>query len=211
MRNVNVVILADSRDQSRYESGVSQLARFHIVDMLDDPARLTRAESWSADLLLHDADWADSFVWPGSLIHISGDCRLASISRAMRRGAFDYLIKPFFPERLIASLESYLHFHDAIRAPSSLTQRDIDRLFSLRYGKLPKVGEVKYCEKMLMRIMDSFAAPARTQTVKSVSSMIGINKSTAARYLKFCVEQGLLSQDLLYGNVGRPELVFRMP
>jgi len=46
-------------------------------------------------------------------------------------------------------------------------------------------------------------------SVEEVVESVGISKTTGRRYLEYCVESGLISIEMLYGNIGHPRRLYR--
>jgi len=46
---------------------------------------------------------------------------------------------------------------------------------------------------------------AASFNAEEVGRQIGVSRSTARRYLEYLVSEGVLTADLIYGVVGRPE------
>jgi two-component system response regulator CitB len=46
-------------------------------------------------------------------------------------------------------------------------------------------------------------------SVEEVVENVGISKTTGRRYLEYCVESGLISVEMLYGNIGHPRRLYR--
>ncbi len=57
------------------------------------------------------------------LIVVSGESSFSSVSRALRRGAQDYIKKPFDPDELLATLESVLGKQSLVRAHADIQLR----------------------------------------------------------------------------------------
>jgi diguanylate cyclase (GGDEF)-like protein len=58
-----------------------------------------------------------------ALVVVSGETSFLSVSRALRRGASDYIRKPFDPEEVLATLESVLGRQSLLRAHEDVQQR----------------------------------------------------------------------------------------
>jgi two-component system response regulator CitB len=66
-----------------------------------------------------------------SVIFITAASDMQTCSHAMRSGAFDYLIKPVFFQRLHASLERFMRFIHTVQQVKVVDQHALDRLFNL--------------------------------------------------------------------------------
>ena len=58
-----------------------------------------------------------------ALVVVSGETSFLSVSRALRRGASDYIRKPFDPEEVLATLENVLGRQSLLRAHEDVQQR----------------------------------------------------------------------------------------
>jgi two-component system response regulator CitB len=65
------------------------------------------------------------------VIFITAASDMQTCSHAMRSGAFDYLIKPVFFQRLHASLERFMRFIHTVQQVKVVDQHALDRLFNL--------------------------------------------------------------------------------
>ena len=135
-----------------------------------------------------------------SVIFITAASDMQTCSHAMRSGAFDYLIKPVFFQRLHASLERFMRFIHTVQQVKVVDQHALDRLFNLPAADTSQTPSTK----------GLFAEhPEKTMSVEEVVEYVGISKTTGRRYLEYCVESGLISIEMLYGNIGHPRRLYR--
>ncbi|OWY39695.1 response regulator [Xenophilus sp. AP218F] len=145
-----------------------------------------------------------------SAIFITAANDMETCSKAIRFGAFDYIIKPVSYERLQMSLERFIRFFDSQHANAQVNQHHIDELFNLQSKDFRSEKPTKGIEELtLQRIKDAFVQAAEVHTTESVARSIGISKTTARRYLEYCVENRFLKAEISYGRIGRPERVYR--
>lgn len=146
-----------------------------------------------------------------AVIFITAASDMQTCSHAMRSGAFDYLIKPVFFQRLHASLERFMRFIHTVRQVKVVDQHALDRLFNLPTAESSPSPSTKGIEpNTLERIKRFFADnPERNLSVEEVVDNVGISKTTGRRYLEYCVESGLISIEMLYGNIGHPRRLYR--
>lgn len=146
-----------------------------------------------------------------SVIFITAASDMQTCSHAMRSGAFDYLIKPVFFQRLHASLERFMLLVHAMRQVKVVDQHALDRLFNLPTGESSSVPSTKGIDpNTLERIQRFFTDnPASSLSVEEVVESVGISKTTGRRYLEYCVESGFVSVEMLYGNIGHPRRLYR--
>jgi two-component system response regulator CitB len=129
-----------------------------------------------------------------SVIFITAASDMQTCSHAMRSGAFDYLIKPVFFQRLHASLERFMRFIHTVQQVKVVDQHALDRLFNLPAADTSQTPSTKGIEP---------------HTLEEVVEYVGISKTTGRRYLEYCVESGLISIEMLYGNIGHPRRLYR--
>ena len=143
------------------------------------------------------------------VIFITAASDMETCSKAIRYGAFDYIIKPVSYERLQMTLERYVRFFDSQQAQQQVNQHHVDALFNLQSKDFRQDKHTKGIEELtLQRIKDVFLSGEEVHTTESVARRIGISKTTARRYLEFCVEKHFLQAEISYGRIGRPERVY---
>lgn len=146
-----------------------------------------------------------------SVIFITAASDMETCSRAMRSGAFDYLIKPVFLQRLQASLERFMLLVNAIRQVKVVDQKALDRMFNLPAGNSASAPSTKGIEPNTLEKIKRFFSdyPETHWSVDDVVDVIGISKTTTRRYLEYCVESGFISIEILHGNIGHPRRLYR--
>ena len=93
-----------------------------------------------------------------SVIFITAASDMQTCSHAMRSGAFDYLIKPVFFQRLHASLERFMRFIHTVQQVKVVDQHALDRLFHLPAAEASVTPSTKGIEpQTLERIKRLFA------------------------------------------------------
>ena len=137
-----------------------------------------------------------------SVIFITAASDMQTCSHAMRSGAFDYLIKPVFFQRLHASLERFMRFIHTVQQVKVVDQH------ALESSPAPSTKGIE--PQTLERIKRLFADhPDSAMSVEEVVENVGISKTTGRRYLEYCVESGLINIEMLYGNIGHPRRLYR--
>jgi len=146
-----------------------------------------------------------------SVIFITAASDMQTCSHAMRSGAFDYLIKPVFLQRLRASLERFMLLVHTLRQVKEVDQYALDKLFSLPAGNATQTPSMKGIEPAtLERIKRIFiGSPEISWSVEQVVEEAGISKTTGRRYLEYCVETGFINIEMQYGNIGHPRRLYR--
>ncbi|MDF7667363.1 response regulator [Orbaceae bacterium ESL0727] len=145
------------------------------------------------------------------VIFITAATDIDTCSNAIRYGAFDYLIKPVSYQRLKHSLERFDLFLYRQSIQQHLNQRRIDELFNLQTKDFIDVNRhSKGIEEItLQKVKDLFMQTDEAQTVENVVAKTHISKTTARRYLEYCVQTKLLTIEINYGKIGRPERLYR--
>ncbi|MDI3360070.1 response regulator [Lelliottia sp. V89_10] len=146
-----------------------------------------------------------------SVIFITAASDMQTCSHAMRSGAFDYLIKPVFFQRLRASLERFMLLVHTLRQQKVVDQHALDKLFNLPAADTSAVPSTKGIEpNTLERVKQVFTDDPDTHwSVEQVVEKTGISKTTCRRYLEYCVEAKLISAELQYGSIGHPRRLYR--
>lgn len=131
----------------------------------------------------------------------------ATVQKAHRFGAFDYLVKPVDYSRLTESLQRFAKVKIHMRSQETFRQSQLDDLF--HSGKSTQIDLAGLDPFMYRQVVALFTHAHIEHTASSVSEHLPISKSTARRYLDKAVEQGELVAFLEHGKVGRPTRVYR--
>lgn len=148
------------------------------------------------------------------VIMITAAKEVGAVKEAIRKGAFDYLVKPLIFERFKETMTNYRDFRLKLdqyeKNKQSMGQTDIDSLLQetkkieQRDSYLPKGIDQLTLEKVSVVVSEG----NQGLTAEEVSQRIGASRSTARRYLEYMVSVGSLKSDLSYGVVGRPERIY---
>ncbi len=133
----------------------------------------------------------------------------ADVHRALRAGAFDYLVKPVVFSRVEQTLTRFYNYRRRLDRGETMEQRDID---ALSLGPVPVLEPgtedmPKGIDVLtLAKVRHLFGAvPPEGFSAEEVGEGMGASRSTARRYLEYMTTTGELRADLIYGSVGRPE------
>ena len=133
----------------------------------------------------------------------------ASVRAALAQGAVQYVLKPFVFATLREKLLSYQSFRRHVAGSSAIEQAGLDRALDLLRsagpGPLPKGMNAQTLELVAHSLGTAGEASA-----SEVAQQLGISRITARRYLSHLVDSGLARNGHRYGQVGRPELRFRL-
>jgi two-component system response regulator CitB len=145
------------------------------------------------------------------VIFITAASEMETCSKAIRLGAFDYIIKPIAYDRLNAALERFCQFLDSQAAHRLVDQRRVDELYNLQSKAALEERRTKGIDQLtLSRLKDHFLDERREETADTIARAVGISKTTARRYLEYLVETRFVAAQISYGKVGRPERSYRL-
>ena len=140
------------------------------------------------------------------VIVISAASDMERIQKALRYGAFDYLIKPFEFERFQIALTAYKDKTNLIKSQKVISQKELDHQILYREEKsmieeLPK-GLTK---DTLRQIWEAIKEMKEDQfSTEDVVRVVGISRVSVRKYLKFLKDIGVLEVKVIYGTIGRP-------
>lgn len=130
----------------------------------------------------------------------------ATIRRALRAGAMDYLIKPFEPRRLEARLDAYRRFRNVLPDDRVADQDGIERgLRMLHAGDGATAQVTRGTTENL--ILEQLADGESNAT--DIAERAGVSRATAQRHLAALAAKGAVEVSLRYGATGRPEHRYR--
>jgi response regulator of citrate/malate metabolism len=134
---------------------------------------------------------------------------LAMVRAAVSVGVVQYLLKPFTFATLRDKLERYALFRDTVTGEAT-GQEEVDRALATLRGTdgigLPKGMSADTLESVIAALRET---PEGLSSV-GVASAIGISRVTARRYLEHLADSGTVQRRPQYGQVGRPELFYRL-
>ncbi len=131
----------------------------------------------------------------------------ATIGRAVKLGAVDYLIKPFAFERMKQALERYRDAHALMREPHAASQDEVDRVFARPKAPapaapdLPKGLDPARLASVWRAILAFEGAPF---TSEDLAVRVGITRVSVRKYLEFLWGLQVLHREPATGGIGRP-------
>ncbi|WP_068776448.1 response regulator [Paenibacillus sp. FJAT-26967] len=150
------------------------------------------------------------------VIMITAAKEVDAVRRAIRGGAFDFIIKPLVFERLRESLEKYSEYRSRLERLQAenghLSQEQIDLLMVGMDNRDYAGGSYlpKGIDKLTLdKVSAAISGELHGMTADQAAKVIGVSRTTARRYLEHLVSAGSLAADLSYGLVGRPERVYK--
>lgn len=146
---------------------------------------------------------------PVEVIVITAHATPDIVRSSMQLGAIDYLVKPFWPDRLTAALQLFLTRMEGLQGGSSLDQTTIDRLRASGSEQEPTRTAANI---RLERLEDVRAVldPVRAMTAEDVAGLTGMARVTARRYLEHLVSRGQCTVDAVADGPGRPRKAYRL-
>ncbi|MCP4295000.1 MAG: response regulator [Proteobacteria bacterium] len=146
------------------------------------------------------------------IILITAAKEIKIVQEAIRGGVFDYIIKPVIFSRFQNTLNKFLDYRKKISNIQTVDQRNLDELLHPEDKEIiphsenmPKgidpITLVKITKEMELVIENAVSA-------EQVALQVGVSRTTARRYLEYLVATGVISADLSYGAVGRPERTY---
>jgi len=139
----------------------------------------------------------------------------ATIDRALKLGAVDYLIKPFEFERLKQAFERYGETRRLIREGQTLDQTELDKRLARRPAERPGTqGLPKGLDRnTLDKVLQAIAAwPGSTPwfTSEEIGQQVGISRVSVRKYFEFLCTLKVLRMEPGYGTGGRPVHRFQL-
>ncbi|KHS91296.1 two-component response regulator DpiA [Pectobacterium brasiliense] len=147
-----------------------------------------------------------------SVIFITAASDMNTCAQAIRCGAFDYIIKPLSYPRLRSSLERFIQFVKTQHTYKIVDQQNVDILYQLQSSGKATSSSAKGIEENTLGLIKQIFANDDGETLYSVDDIVektGLSKTTARRYLEFCVENQFLDIEMRYGKIGHPRRLYR--
>lgn len=212
MSDFSVLVVDDDfRIADLHASIADATPRFRAVGTVGTVAGALRlADAERPDVILLDAYLPDGSGLEllrrldSDAIMVTASNDAATVRRALRHGAFSYLIKPFDPEALVGRLNSYAAYRDALRVPGAVfDQASLDAALAV---SRPAAGvPVRARGATEQAVLDALVSAGSAQSAPAVAELVGVSRATAQRYLGTLASAGLVDVQLKYGATGRPE------
>ncbi len=139
----------------------------------------------------------------------------ATIDRALKLGAVDYLIKPFEFERLKQAFERYGETRRLIREGQTLDQTELDKRLARRPAErqatesLPKGLDRNTLDRVL-RAIAAWPGNPPWFTSEEIGQEVGISRVSVRKYFEFLCSLKVLRMEPGYGTGGRPVHRFQL-
>ncbi|MFE5397239.1 response regulator [Streptomyces sp. NPDC056568] len=132
---------------------------------------------------------------------------LTVVREGVSLGVVQYVLKPFTFATLRDRLVRYAEFRGAAGEASG--QDEVDRALAALRAPGPAALPKGLSGPTLERVTGVLRSAPEGLTAAGVAEAVGISRITARRYLEHLVDAGRAGRSPLYGQVGRPELVYR--
>ncbi|GAA2247155.1 MULTISPECIES: response regulator [Kitasatospora] len=146
------------------------------------------------------------------IIAVTSARDLAMVRQAVSAGVVQYLLKPFSSAALHDRLERYARYRDTLARTGEATGQDeVDQAFAAlraapERSTLPKGLSAPTLETVAAVLRNAEAG----LSAAAAGAAAGVSRITARRYLEHLVDIGLAVREPQYGQVGRPELCYRI-
>jgi response regulator of citrate/malate metabolism len=214
---IKVLIVDDDFMVAKVHSGfVRQTPGFEVVGAAHTGAEaLEEAKRLQPDLVLLDIHLPDisgldlvrqlrEVVPELDVLVISAAREVDTVRRALRGGIVHYLMKPFSADDLRERLVHYRQAYSPLASSKSTAeQADVNRVFGLGSQARPLP---KGCSAETLQLVEELLRDAgRDLSATEAADALGTSRVSARRYLEYLSEEGLVSVQLRYGGIGRPE------
>ena len=221
------VLIADDdpRIALLHQSMVEKIEGFDVVAIANTIAELKEfIDLMEPDLLLLDVyfpdgngidflGWMRQNAITTNVILITAAREMASLEKSLRYGVFDYLIKPIMFYRFSASLGKFKDYKEQVFGKEELSQSKVDEFFNktVQTQKPLHVGLPKGVDGItLEKILSALHHNNGFCSASEIAEQLGINRTTARRYLEYLVSTSKVEVDSHYGSVGRPERKYKL-
>ncbi|MFC5604770.1 response regulator [Sporosarcina koreensis] len=146
------------------------------------------------------------------IILITAAKELETVQEAIRGGVIDYIIKPVMLDRFQRTLQKYAEYWKKLKSiPDNVDQEKVDALLNSiskeqkADAEMPKGIDPLTLEKINDRLI---SYKDKGITAETLCKDVGMSRTTVRRYLEYLVSTGIITAELSYGQVGRPERVY---
>jgi len=221
-----IVAEDDPRIALLHQKMVQKMDDFEVISIANTIGELREQVQYlQPDLILLDVyfpdgngidflSWLRQEEYKSDVVLITAAKEMQSLEKSLRFGVFDYLIKPIMFGRFEAALEKFRTYKKQFNDTSELSQSAIDAFFhggvasqTSQTQALPKGVDGITLEKIVNLLRKE---PTSFSSAASIAENLGINRTTARRYLEYLVANEKVEVDSLYGSVGRPERKYRL-
>lgn len=131
------------------------------------------------------------------------------IKKAFSLGSVDYLIKPFDFDRFKEAITKISN-RNKIFNDKKITQKELDKIYILDEKnlklELPKGLNEKTFENLILLLEKEFKD---VFGIKEACDLMGVSNVTIKKYLDYLEEIDIIEGSITYGNVGRPQYIYK--
>jgi response regulator of citrate/malate metabolism len=215
-----VVVEDDQAVASVHCRFVASQPGFQVVGRAETAAEAQRLiQTMQPDLLLLDLELSGpsgvallrqlrASKFPTEVIVVTAHARGEVIRTCMQLGALDYLVKPFWLERLGEALDGFVSRMRTLPADRSLDQQEIDRARSgMDSALIGQTTNIRLDRLAAVRRVLQGGAP---MTADEVAEATGMARVTARRYLEHLLSRRQCTVDAVAAGPGRPRKAYQM-
>ena len=223
---IKVIIAEDDpRIALLHQNMVEKLEGFEVIAIantiveVQEYLPLMKPDLLLLDVYFPDGNGIDLLGWMHAsslttdVILITAAKEMASLEKSLRYGVFDYLIKPIMIYRFSASMQKFLDYKNKFSNKEELSQHQVDEFLS-KIMPAPKTLNVSLPKGVDTITLEKIFSVLRKNDIffsaNEIALSLGINRTTARRYLEYLVLSGKVEVDSLYGSVGRPERKYKL-
>ncbi|MFH8365485.1 response regulator [Streptomyces sp. NPDC018031] len=198
---------------------VSRVRGFRVAGAVHSGgAALRQLERTAVDLLLLDLYLPDGHGLrlirslraaghTADVIAVTSARDLAVVREGVSLGVVQYVLKPFTFATLRDRLLRYAEFRASAGEASG--QDEVDRALAALRAPQPAALPKGLTQATLDAVTGTLRAAVEGMSAAATGEAVGISRITARRYLEHLVTSGRAARAPQYGQVGRPELVYR--
>jgi two-component system, CitB family, response regulator len=164
---------------------------------------------------LHLLKWIRENFTNMDVIMITAAKEIEALKQAIHGGIFDYIIKPVMLDRFKETLNKYKDYYHTMNRlmneKETINQDEIDKLIGK--GNRERIDEnlPKGINRLTLdKVMAIIKKHKNGMTAEEVGQQIGASRTTTRRYLEYLVSISLVTADISYGSVGRPERIYKI-
>ncbi|GEL78006.1 response regulator [Tenuibacillus multivorans] len=140
------------------------------------------------------------------IIMISAGTDKQIVQEALKRGVFDYIIKPVTIDRFKDTVNKYKQFHEKMSEKEEVDQALLDTYFGRSLPSEQIEDTPKGIDPLTLKKVKGILQEASSGiTADQMGQQMGASRTTARRYLEHLISEGECLAELEYGIVGRPE------
>lgn len=130
---------------------------------------------------------------------------------AFSYGATDYLVKPFEFNRFEEAFNKFKFKNKLIHKSESLTQQEIDSIYKSR-NKEETIELPKGLNNRTLEKVEGFLEKNshKIWTIREIANELNISNVTIKKYMDYLEDTNFIEVEVTSGNVGRPELKYRI-